>query len=401
MTKLRQAVERAREHEGWPPDGDFGVNTLMQHFSPSRAGSLRSLMEAMNDKAADKRPWAVILCRFKGDAPDHDVEEPIKTFFEQAFTPGTGGLVDYWRDVSLGAIDIAGSRVFDWVEVAIPRSAAGGYAGTMPPGPGRAGLFNAAITAFEAKNPGALRSFYGQIAVYSQDWAKEGSFADADHIDGGALDSGEHGGKVSLTPPLHDNTPAPYDGSIPAHEMGHGFGMYHDVSADLKQEYADPCCIMSQNGTFVDPTFRVAFGPAVCLPHLVQRDWMYERRVYYDSGAWLNQPDGITLPLAPNTRPGVRANLGIRLAYADGDTSWDYYLDYVIPTEWNRGVPGAPYVFVRRIVPTDVRPVYLGALPIPPRGATTEFFEPSGRVAFQVMLFDEKGPSVSVTARRA
>jgi len=39
----------------------------------------------------------------------------------------------------------------------------------------------------------------------------------------------------------------------------------------------------------------------------------------------------------------------------------------VIPTEWNRGVPGAPYLFIRRLanIPDlGERPVYLGAIEI-------------------------------------
>ena len=48
----------------------------------------------------------------------------------------------------------------------------------------------------------------------------------------------------------------------------------------------------------------------------------------------------------------ARANLGIRLAYIQDATNWDYYLEYVIPTEWNRGVPGAPLFFIRRMVPS-------------------------------------------------
>jgi hypothetical protein len=115
---------------------------------------------------------------------------------------------------------------------------------------------------------------------------------------------------VTLTPP--------HNGNIAAHEMGHGFDMQHDVSADLTTHYADPCCIMNQNGPFLHPRWERNFGPAICLPHLVERGWMYKRRLYYDNGSWLSQPDGITLPLAPISRPSAHAKLGIRLAYIQG-----------------------------------------------------------------------------------
>jgi hypothetical protein len=398
MTTLRQAVERSREHAGWPRDGTLGVSSLVKHFHPDRPASARSLLDAMNRSAALRMPWAVILCRFKGAAGKPAVENPVKGFFERAFTPGTGGLVNYWRDASLGAIDITGSRVFDWVEIAIPRSKAGGHPGTTPAGPGRAGLITAARDAIEQRHPGVLKSFHSSIAVYTENWSKDDHPPAEDRasepywIDGSAS-----GIQVCLTPP--------FDGTITAHEMGHGFGMNHDVAPDLVTEYKDPSCIMSQNGVFTHPTFQVHFGPALCVPHLIQRNWMYKSRVHYDEGAWLDRPQGITLLLAPITRPGAQANLAAKLAYRKGNDRWDYYLEYVVPTEWNQGVPGAPFVFVRRIVAVTglgETPAYLGPLQVPMRhGASAEFTEPVGKVHFRAELIDQTGPIVRVTARRA
>lgn len=94
------------------------------------------------------------------------------------------------------------------------------------------------------------------------------------------IDGGSTPGEVAVT-----LTPS-HDGNISAHEMGHVFGMNHDVGKDLMTDYMDPCCIMSQNNPFTHPTWQRDFGPAICLPHLMQRNWMYNRRVYYDDGAW-------------------------------------------------------------------------------------------------------------------
>jgi hypothetical protein len=69
MTTLLQAVERAREREGWPPHGDVRVSDLLAHYSPSPAGSVRALLARMSDLATAKKPWAVILCRFQGEPP--------------------------------------------------------------------------------------------------------------------------------------------------------------------------------------------------------------------------------------------------------------------------------------------------------------------------------------------
>jgi hypothetical protein len=90
----------------------------------------------MFDGVAVKHPWAVILCRFKGSSPDAALEEPIERFYREAFTPGSGGLVEFWRDASLGAIDITDSRVFGWVEIEIPRDKAAEPRNLCLPDPG-------------------------------------------------------------------------------------------------------------------------------------------------------------------------------------------------------------------------------------------------------------------------
>jgi hypothetical protein len=185
--------------------------------------------------------------------------------------------------------------------------------------------------------------------------------------------------------------------------MGHGFGMNHDVggSPNLDTDYADPCCIMSQNNPFTHPIWQRNFGPSLCLPHLMQRDWMYKRRVYYDAGEWLSKPEGITLPLTPIINPIARANLGIKLAYRQGDKTWDYYLEYVRPTEWNRGI-GQDFLFIRRMAPKyGGTPAILGAIAVPSAlGVTADFVETTGNVRFQVERFDAKGQILKVSAKK-
>ena len=68
---------------------------------------------------------------------------------------------------------------------------------------------------------------------------------------------------------------------------------------------------MSQNGPFLLAPWNVAFGPALCLPHLVEKNWLFPGRLYVDDGHWMSV--GATIPLAPITHPEAQANLGIRL----------------------------------------------------------------------------------------
>jgi hypothetical protein len=185
--------------------------------------------------------------------------------------------------------------------------------------------------------------------------------------------------------------------------MGHGFGMDHDVAADLKTHYADPCCIMSQQNGFVHPIWQVNFGPALCLPHLVQRDWMFTRRLFKARDDWATVPGGITVPLAALSDPVAHANLGITLAAGQGEDRWDYFLQYIRPVEWDRGYPKAT-LFIRRIAAVDVgpTPIILGTLAVPAnKGATAEFVETTGGVRFRIEVFDQSATILMVNAARA
>ena len=394
MAGLRQAVERARENGLIPKSGAISVVSLLRQFRPVPKSSVRALILAMFASTAKPMPWAVILCRFKGEVANPAVEKPIEDFYRGIFTPGTGGLVEYWRDASLGAITITGSKVFGWLELDIKRVNAGIGSGTT-----RSTLVDAAIRAATLHDPNALNGFVSQIAVLTQNWAKDGAPPGADWrtpewnpfwIDGSA----DGRGKVTLTPP--------HDGNITAHEMGHGFSMQHDVSADFQTHYADPCCIMSQQHAFFDPVWKRSFGPSVCVPHLIQRNWMYANRIFQDSGAWMSK--GITATLAPVDEPGSRANLAIKLAFTkNSTTNWDYYIQYVRPTNWNQGL-GTPTIFIRRIGPgKDIgpTPAILGSISVPNVvGTKADFVEPSGNVRFQVERLDPEGRIVQVHAAR-
>jgi hypothetical protein len=267
-------------------------------------------------------------------------------------------------------------------------------------------MVNLAIKAAKDKGINPIDGFYSQIVIVNHNWSDDDPQRPLGtptwKVDDPLkpwwptwIDGSSDGRTVCLTPP--------FDGNITAHEMGHVFGMNHDVGSDLQTDYSDPCCIMSQNGSFVHPNWQVNFGPAICLPHLLQQDWMYKRRVHFEDGDWMLQTKGITLPLAPVSRPGARANLGIKLAYHNDVDSWEYYLEYIIATQWNQGLPGAPYLFIRRMSPKYDKgtPAYLGSIHILSTvGKTAEWIEPLGNVRFQTELTNLPGPIIKVNAKK-
>lgn len=389
MATVTQAVERARNDGRLPPTGVVSIVALNNRFSPNPRGSVRALLDKMFD-GADKLAWAVILCRFKGEPADPARESPVARFYRDAFTPRAGGLVEYWRDASLGKVDISGSRVFGWIEVDLQRSKANVGSGAT-----RSTLVDAAVTAAKRDGLDPVTGFFSQISVYIENWSVDGVPLGLDWSDptwgqywiDGSTDSR---GKVTLTPP--------HDGNITAHEMGHGFGMNHDIGADLVTEYLDPCCILSQNNPFVKQPWMVNFGPALCLSHLVQKGWMYPRRLYVDDGGWMS--GGISLPLASLGDPSARANLGIKLTFKRDQKAWDYFVEYVKPIDWNRGLRNA-FVFIRRLAPygSGQTPAHLGSIQVPAAmGTTAEFVETSGNVKFTVERLNEDGRILRVGA---
>ncbi|MEP7309469.1 MAG: hypothetical protein ABJA98_28525 [Acidobacteriota bacterium] len=392
MATLRQAIESHRERGTLPRASVVSVGDLHRRF-PGSQGSTRRLILKMFEAISARKPWAIILCRFKGAAP-HPSEPSVEALYRRMFMPGSGGLVEYWRDATLGNVDITGSRVFDWIEVDIPRDKAGGHPQSNPVGPGRSGLVDAAIRAVLAKNPRALDGFYSQMSVYNENWSSDDvpvaqQFAGSPFwIDGSADGSG----RVNLTPT--------HAVDIVAHEMGHGFNMSHDVNVDSTVHYADPCCIMSQRPLFRPDGWPSLFGPAVCLPHLVQMNWMYRQRILVDNN-WASIAGGINVRLAQVSDPGAEANLGAALPMFKGDDEWDYYLEYVRPTVWSRGLSGE-FVFIRRIRPSDAGPTaaILGSIAVPAGGATSQFVEAIGNVRFEARHAAADGRVVNVNIRK-
>ena len=177
--------------------------------------------------------------------PDPTLENDVENFFRTAFTPGSGGLVEYWRDVTYGSVDISGSQVYGWVELGITRQRGGTGSGV-----GRRETCEYAVTAAQhaANNP-MTRTFFNYIAVVPYNSTVPGmsgpppDWKNNDPRGAFWIDGSEDlvTGKITLTPP--------FDGDITAHEMGHTLGMSHDFDADLNPlgpGYADPCCLMSQ-----------------------------------------------------------------------------------------------------------------------------------------------------------
>ena len=95
-------------------------------------------------------PWAVLLVKFKDDA-----SEPYsRQRFEELFTSSGEGklnMVDFFRDMSHGVLDLSGSQVFGWLTLDKNSSE---YTGSGANQPGRDDL----ITWSQLERPTPVRS---------------------------------------------------------------------------------------------------------------------------------------------------------------------------------------------------------------------------------------------------
>jgi len=110
------------------------------------------------------------------------------------------------------------------------------------------------------------------------------------------------------------------------------------------------------------------------------------------------------VPLSPVTDAGARANLGIRLPFAQGDKAWDYYIEYVKPTYWDHGLTPNSFVFVRRTanVPgIGNTAAILGSIQVPTsQGTSAQFLEPTGNVRFEVQWLGSTDRILKVMAKK-
>ncbi len=329
-----------------------------------------------------KRPWAIILCRFKGMPEVPAVEQ----FFREIYTPGTGGLIEYWDEVSLGTIDVSGSKVFGWVEVDFK---------PMDTDLKRGKLIDAAIAACRKIGIDPVNGFHKQLAVFTHDFSHPDAPSGInwrDPVWGKYWLDGSADGQGRVSAPPHG-----HNGSFLAHEMGHGMGFDHDLAKDLKTHYGDRNCIMSAMAikTFSHPKWNKPFGPAMSFPQLDIKNLFYKRRIYTASKSWVNT-NGTSFFMAPINDRRINAHLGAKIPI-NSSGSWYYHLEYMRPNDWNKGLDG-PVLVIRRIVGNTA--AILGEIALPKTlHAKNSWREPSGNVRFEIQKIrsDERVIKVSIT----
>ncbi len=308
----------------------------------------------------EQRPYAVMLCKFKDQQPDPKLEK----YFREIFTPGTGGLIEYWHDVSLGAVDVSGSRVFGWIELDVVRM----DLEKDHLNHSRAGLINLAIAATQ-KAGFDITGFPNKIAVFTHNYTRD---VQCTNVCGHFwLDGSFSGGNVSAPPHMHS-------GSVLAHEMGHGLGFPDD------DVYNDKYCIMSAGRvlSFAHPVWNnVLFGPTMSFPQLAIKNWTLPGRVLTVNSNWVNATTATNFMLAPMSDRKIDACIGVILPADDGNSVGDYYLEYQRSIGWNQSIPASLVIRRRK----DGTASLLGEVLVPTvLGGKTKWLEPWGNVNFEV-----------------
>jgi M6 family metalloprotease-like protein len=277
-------------------------------------------------------PWAILLCKFKDD----DSEPYVRQRYEDLFTSsGVGKLnmVDFFRDMSHGQLDLSKSKVFGWYTLDMNRSDY--LAGLVD------GLTSEQVGAVISKARGDLIASARKAA--SDDLTKNGPFfsvvvcmnVPTDLFGGGT-------GAVCDDGRWADNTAGPgmssMSPSLLGQEMGHVYGLAHSRADGSTEDYMDPWDVMSNarrymsphpNFTDLDvrarPVFRL--GPGLNAANMAGVGWLDESRVWSTS----NESFDTVVKLRPLHRrdlPGfLAARLGKFLVEFRIKEGWDAGLD--------------------------------------------------------------------------
>jgi hypothetical protein len=274
--------------------------------------SVEQLLNELTALDATASPWAILLVKFK----DNPSPLPANTIYEDLFTSagiGKQNMVDFFRDMSHGKIDISDSKIFGWYT--LPYNHAD-YVGNSPAGKGqldRGGLLNEAKSVASAAGVD-LSKFAGVVVSCL-----------------GAVDlCGWVGGMAAL---CDSNSLQP---SLLGQEMGHGYGLDHARLQGSTDDYRDPWDVMS---TAAYPSMEAGnteftnVGPGLNAWNMRGRGWLDESRIWQaPSGSW-----GGTIQLRPLHRRDLPGFLGAQIG--------GYLVEFRVPQRWDAAI-GAPCVLV-------------------------------------------------------
>jgi hypothetical protein len=256
-------------------------------------------------------PIYVVLCQTSdaGAAP-----RDVNHYRNLLFNGGTGGLADWWHDISYGNFDNTGSEIHGWYTMNMTTVA---YQAL-----GRWDKVNACLDAARTAPSGAFTVPEGAIR-----YVVTSPSVDLFGWTGGAF------------------LPFDFDVGAVAHEGGHGIGLDHSFSNDPNYRNAD----WAQIGEYDDPwdamswanSFRATtpFGDApasLVVPHLDRLGWLPRSRVVVHGASGAAEA---TYTIAASNHPETPGVLVVRVPYDPGDLFRYYTIEYRRRDHWSAGIP--------------------------------------------------------------
>ncbi|WP_073502918.1 hypothetical protein [Actinacidiphila paucisporea] len=228
-------------------------------------------------------------------------------------------MVDYFREMSHGSLDLSGSAVFGWLPLGKRKSDYQGSGGNQK---GRSDLIAWARAAAVA-NGIDLTPYFSVLVVTN--WPSD-LFGGAD----GAVCGGD-----SFPP------------SLLGQEMGHRYGLIHSRIEGSTQPYMDPWDVMSAANTYMAPhpyyterdrrgSLLFTIGPGLNAANMWGRGWGDQSRVW--------APEEDVYRYTVQLRPLHRHDLpGYLMALAGG-----YFVEFRVPEAWDAAI-GQPVVLVHAL----------------------------------------------------
>jgi len=272
-------------------------------------------------------PWAILLCKFQDDS-----SEPFpRTFYENLFTAsgvGTQNMVDLFKDISHGTLDLSGSEVFGWYTLPHNQS---DYVGSGANPSGRAALISWAQKAASDRDHVPFAQFFNVVVCMNVPTDLFGS-------PGGVVcDNG-------TDPVLGVSSMSP---CLLGQEMGHGYGLAHSRAAGSTLDYRDSWDIMSTLSAYITPhpnyTQRnprtgsplIWMGPILNAANMSSEGWLDLSRVWQAG----SNEFGATVELRPLNRRDLPGYLAAQVH--------DYFLEFRMNESWDAGIP-APTVLIHQ-----------------------------------------------------
>lgn len=309
--------------------------------------------------------YAILPISFEDSTTEH---QKTKTFLENMFIKrATGGLVDYWEEVSFGIINTVGSKVFD-----------------LKTWPGTVASFISI-----ANTPDILNSKRGKRVKMAMDLYPEVDFRKYKSViiipDADVQDEGSTGVDTTFN---INNTSFSYHikavlGNIKflgnnvahanffAHEMGHTMGQGQHSSGverglgvtwESPNEYEDPWDIMGGTNpdanvgmyTFANPPYTV-HGIRMHAANLLLNGWLHESKITSftlpETGRPAGIPDNTIIlnPLYETSSMGSVSAIRINFTDINTGTPQSYWVEYRTNTGMDQGAPGNA-VLIRKLI---------------------------------------------------